>query len=395
MAPVSGSAGTTPVTGCVYQFSGGAIATPSATKSKLCETTSNQSVPSAERPVLCPTEQWKVRNNGEYKLPKAVLKESKPLGAQTMAPVERMKGWDSVPVDKPSVGSKMVIRATGSATSKWSVPPRPAAPPPLPLNASLQDQMKISLGRSDTSLPETAVESYDLVECKFPEPKGTAKWRMELKCQGWTRAIGVVTETSTAAFKIARAAEKKLEVRGATVDKDGRCSLWTAWVAVPQPGAITNAASVAGACCPVEAADASTPAATASSQSDDQRETMEHTSVDVAEANASRILQLEEALSSMTARLGAAEARAAEAEARAESAEAKAAAAEAKLAQAVTTAEMAAASEAAARLFNSDSMLGESKNSATDESADALRHDRGSEESAILKSHQHVQSDLD
>jgi len=262
--------------------------------------------------------------------------------------------------------------------------------------------MKISLGRSDTSLSETAVESYDLVECKFPEPKGTAKWRMELKCVGWTRAIGVVTETSTAAFKLARAAEKKLEVRGATVDKEGRCSLWTAWVAVPQPEALTNAASVAEACEPAETADASAPAAAATPQSDEQG------SVDVAEANASRILQLEEALSSMTERLGVAEARTAEAEARAESAEAKAAAAEAKVAQAVAAAEMAAASEAAARLFNSDSMLGtftaeedsagsgEAKSSAADESAAALGHAGGSGDSAVpTSSHQHVQSDLD
>ena len=72
-----------------------------------------------------------------------------------------------------------------------------------------------------------------MVVCRFPAPKGAVKWRMELKCKGWTRAIGVMAETATASFKIGGAAEKQLEVRGATVDKDGKSSLWTSWVKVP------------------------------------------------------------------------------------------------------------------------------------------------------------------
>jgi hypothetical protein len=393
MAPVSGGLGTTPVTGCMSQFSGGALTGPSASKSKLCETTSNPVVPTTERPVLHPTEQYKVRNNGEYKLPGSVLKESKPLGAQVMTPAQKLKGWDAVPVDKPSVGSKMVIRATGAAKSKWSVPPRPAAPPPLPLNATLQDQMKVSLDCSDASLPATAIESYDLVQCNFPSPKGTIKWRMELKCQGWTRAIGVVTETSTAAFKIARAAEKKLEVRGATVDKEGRCSLWTAWVPVPQPEALAEEAAK-------EAAKEAAGGEEAGGAPAEQVASVANTASPpdaTAEANASRILQLEEALSLLTDRLSAAETRAAEAEARAESAEARASAAETRVAQAVAAAEVAGASEAAARLFNSDSMLGAFASGETQDSGQANEQptERASPAAAPAESAGPVATDLD
>lgn len=39
-----------------------------------------------------------------------------------------------------------------------------------------------------------------------------AKWRMELKCEAWSRALGVLAETPTASFKIANAASKKLQV---------------------------------------------------------------------------------------------------------------------------------------------------------------------------------------
>ena len=138
MAPVTGGEGTTPITGNVAAFSGGAMVAASSGKSKLTGCTSDPVVPKPDRPVLHPTEQYKVRNNGEYKLPKETTKVSKPLGAQTMAPVEKLKGWGAAPVDKPDTGAKMVIRApAGAPKSKWSVPPRPAAPPPLPLNLSL------------------------------------------------------------------------------------------------------------------------------------------------------------------------------------------------------------------------------------------------------------------
>jgi len=128
----------------------------------------------------------------------------------------------------------MVVRAPpGAFKSKWSgVPPRPAAPPPLPTNEKLEKGMSVAL-------------EGDAVVATFPEPskpyKATdpVKWRLELNCKSWQRAIGVMTETPFAEFKIAGAADKarkgELTVRGATVSQEGKCSMWTAWVKVPPP----------------------------------------------------------------------------------------------------------------------------------------------------------------
>ena len=221
---VSGGLGTKSVTGVVSAFSGGALIEASAAKSKHhVPVTSDPIIPKPARPVLHPTEQYKVRANGDYKLPGTVLKESQPIGAQKLAPAEKVKGWSNTPdgIDKPGTGARMVIKAPVNAIkSKWTVPPRPAAPPPLPLNEVLGSKMTVTLSQSDGSCDASDAATYDLVVAKFPQPKGAVKWRMELKCKGWTRAIAVMAETSTASFKIANAAEKDMQV-GRALTKRG------------------------------------------------------------------------------------------------------------------------------------------------------------------------------
>jgi len=177
------------------------------------------------------------------------------------------------PTARPKDGSRMVVRtAPNQLKSKWAgVPPRPAAPPPLPTNEKMNAEMQISLEASDeksglldsvvVTLPKPKKLNYASMPDRIPGLEKLAdtarapqladfrhentsqieaskaesgnwsavKWRVELKCKDWQRPIGVLTETPTATFKLAHSIlqTKKLEVRGSSLDVNGKSSLWS------------------------------------------------------------------------------------------------------------------------------------------------------------------------
>ena len=253
-----------------------------------------------ETPVKKPADppdygsEYKILKGPDTKLPKERLVESRGVGAQELASRVKYATWDGVPevsadadqlkalkkagyisqaefnesssrlgeegatnvgvhVHKAPEGQRMIVRASAAALakSKWADGPAPrpstSNPPQLPTDVKLGEKMKVALEAS-----EGGNGSLDTVVATFPEPKKNkdgnvepVKWRLELKCKGWQRSIGVMAETPTASFKIAGAAEKQIEVRGATVGFDGKCSHWTVWKRVENPVRITNESSPA------------------------------------------------------------------------------------------------------------------------------------------------------
>ena len=252
-----------PIPGYEPIFHGGALAKISSnSKTKLNGEYSLQGPVNSKQlhsahNTVHPESTYKILDNGAWKMPDVAWKESKPLGAQKLAPAEKLRGgWEDAPVDKPSDGARMVVRANlASLKSKFAgVPPRPAAPPPLPTNEKLAAGMKLAIEPSDK---ENAPSVHDLVVATFPllDKKKDAKWRVELKVKGWERGIAVLAETPNASFKIPNAASKVIEVRGAVVDPDGKSSLWTPWRTVPSPDA-PDASDAAAADAPPAAASA-------------------------------------------------------------------------------------------------------------------------------------------
>ena len=296
-----------------------------------------------ERPLQHPTDKYKVKKTVETAMPAATSKILQAIPIQKLAPAEKVKGWENTPddVEKPpkDQGTRMVIKAVpGALKSKLNgVPPRPAAPPPMPSNEKLHDKTTITM-------------EDDTVKVTFPEKLykdasgtlvATPMWRVELKCKTWQRPIGVMTETPNAEFKIpdaaAKAAKGELTVRGATVDKEGKCSFWTKWMTVPPPEA-APAEEEAAPSAPSDAAAADAPDAAADAPASP------------AEPAVSReeFSQLQAQLLMMTAEMGRMQSKLADSEERAKAAEAKLAAQEAAGAAALEAVLAQAAQEAPA-----------------------------------------------
>lgn len=123
-----------------------------------------------QRPLLHPSYEYRVLHNPDAvgtKLPPESMAEVQPCALTKLEParkVEMLKGpegklatnWGGAgeiggPSARPQEGSRMVVRsAPNQLKSKWAgVPPRPAAPPPLPTNEKMNAEMTVSLEASD------------------------------------------------------------------------------------------------------------------------------------------------------------------------------------------------------------------------------------------------------
>ena len=228
-----------PIPGYEPIFHGGALAKISSnSKAKLNGEYSLQGPVNSKQlhsahNAVHPESTYKILDNGAWKMPDVAWKESKPLGAQKLAPAEKLRGgWEDAPVDKPSDGARMVVRANlASLKSKFAgVPPRPAAPPPLPTNEKLAAGMKLAIEPSD----ETRRPS-GLVVATFPLlDEKDAKWRVELKVKGGSAGSRCWRRRQRRSRS--RTRPRRSSVRGAVVDPDGN-RLWTPWRTVPSPDA--------------------------------------------------------------------------------------------------------------------------------------------------------------
>ena len=160
------------------EFAGGAFVAASTGKSKIKGPVNIQApAGSTQRPLLHPSYEYTTRTpKVPTKLPDVVTKECKPLAATKLEeknvlkapggelPGEKKKdAWGKAPegIAKPKDGERLLIRAPpGGLKSKWAgVPPRPAAPPPLPTNEKLQKGMVVQIIKED-----------EMVQATFPDP---------------------------------------------------------------------------------------------------------------------------------------------------------------------------------------------------------------------------------
>ena len=231
------------------EFAGGAFVAASTGKSKIKGPVNIQApAGSTQRPLLHPSYEYTTRTpKVPTKLPDIVTKECKPLAATKLEeknvlkapggelPGEKKKdAWGKAPegIAKPKDGERLLIRAPpGGLKSKWAgVPPRPAAPPPLPTNEKLQKGMVVQIIKEDEMVQATFPDpvknkvhgdqrehathitdlSLSLTLCSLSPQDGKmepSKWRLELKCKSWQRAV--VSNSNTALQQPARAAPQQ------------------------------------------------------------------------------------------------------------------------------------------------------------------------------------------